>query len=514
MMILPTEKGIDWKRPPLVLFSLVLINILVFAFYQSDDERLLQSAVEIYQSEGLPTIERSAYEAYNATLDVDKRVELDDQWLVWHIITDQDFTLFLEENYRAHIRPEIRNKWRLARQQVEDNIARLSYNAYGLEPFDISLVTVLTYQFLHSDISHLLGNMVFLLLTGFAVEAALGQLRFVTYYLVSGIGAGLLFSFVQVLTEGGSAGLIGASGAVSGVMAMYVSLFKFRKIEFFYWFFIFTGYFRAAAVIILPAYILKEVYMLLMYEGSNVAYVAHIGGFIVGGALVLATQLIRHKAIDTKYLESTEEPVDPYRQAMHKLYLLIGACEFRQAWKSLTEIEKQFPRKKELIDIKYNLLRALNRDKAELYLMQLLGRNITTPHISRAQASSWQALDPKQKDEISFENRAALINNLLGVDLPHIAEKVFSGLKSSYRDYQSSLINEGQGNIEGEINARQNKHNENKNLQDKDQLAMSARKIALYYQQLGRDEISENYNSLAKEIMLNSSDTTKSAGVN
>jgi len=58
------------------------------------------------------------------------------------------------------------------------------------------------------------------------------------------------------------------------------------------------------------------------------------------------------------------------------------------------------------------------------------------------------------------------------------------------------------------------KHNENKNLQDKDQLAMSARKIALYYQQLGRDEISENYNSLAKEIMLNSSDTTKSAGVN
>jgi len=189
--------------------------------------------------------------------------------------------------------------------------------------------------------------------------------------------------------------------------------------------------------------------MLLMYEGSNVAYVAHIGGFIVGGALVLATQLIRHKAIDTKYLESTEEPVDPYRQAMHKLYLLIGACEFRQAWKSLTEIEKKFPRKKELIDIKYNLLRALNRDKAELYVMQLLGRNITTPHISRAQASSWQALDPKQKDEISFENRAALINNLLGVDLPHIAEKVFSGLKSSYRDYQSSLINEGQGNIEG-----------------------------------------------------------------
>lgn len=495
MIILPTEKVIDWKHPPLALFLLVLINILIFAFYQSDDDRLLRDAVEIYQSNELLAMEGDAHQAYSATLEPNERVRPDDPSLIWYIVTDQNFSVFLEENYRVYIEPENRAEWRLAREQFEDTIDRLSHNALGLKADDISVVTVLSYQFLHGDIVHLLGNMVFLLLTGFAVEAALGHLRFIAYYLISGIGAGLLFAFAQVVTGGGNVSLIGASGAVSGVMAMYVSLFKFRKIEFFYWFFIFTGYFRAAAVIILPAYILKEIYMLLMYDGSNVAYIAHIGGFIVGGALVLTTQLIRHKAIDSQYLDAAEVPIDPYRKDLNRLYLLIANCEFKQAWISLQTIKKQHPDKLELLDIKFNLLVALDREKASDYLMWLLGGKVSTAHISRAQANRWQKMSAEEKAALSFVKQAGLINNSLSIDLPNIAEKVFAEIESNFHHNQP---------------LEQNTKDQGKRRNEREEVAVLSRKIALYYQQIGRADIAEKYDKLAKEIMLKSMDLTDS----
>ena len=88
-------------------------------------------------------------------------------------------------------------------------------------------LTLLTYAFLHGDIWHLLGNMVFLWVFADNVEDALGHLRFLLFYCLSAIGAG----YVHVLaTPASDAPVIGASGAVAGVVAGYVLLHPFAKV--------------------------------------------------------------------------------------------------------------------------------------------------------------------------------------------------------------------------------------------------------------------------------------------
>ena len=130
--------------------------------------------------------------------------------------------------------------------------------------------------------------MFFLVICGFAVEAAIGHLRFLLFYLFSGVVAGVSHAAMDLDS---SSVLIGASGSVSAVMAMYLGVFRFKKIEFFYWFFIFVGYFRAPALLILPFYIGKELVQFYTEAGSNVAFMAHAGGFVAG--LVLALPIWR-----------------------------------------------------------------------------------------------------------------------------------------------------------------------------------------------------------------------------
>lgn len=151
---------------------------------------------------------------------------------------------------------------------------------------------------------HLLGNLFFLIICGFAVEAAIGHMRFLLYYLVSGVVGGLLFAMMDMTS---TQPLVGASGAISGVMAMYLGVFRFKKIEFFYWFFVFVGYFRAPALLILPFYIGKELYSFFNETGSNVAFMAHTGGFIAGGVLMALTYFIKPDVFNDEYIEEDQD---------------------------------------------------------------------------------------------------------------------------------------------------------------------------------------------------------------
>lgn len=472
MVIVPVEKRIDWKRPPIVLIFLVLVNVLVFAFYQGNDTLLLEEAVEIYTDEGLLKVELPAYRAYVGQTNPDFKVDPRDPSLVFYIVSDPGFDEYLESNYHSHISPDQRIDWQSARTRVTEVRNKLSYLSLGLVPTDVSVVTLFTHQFLHGDILHLLGNLVFLVLTGFAVEAALGHLSFLVYYLVAGLGSALLFTLVNSLTGGSSTSLVGASGAISGVMAMYVVLFQSRKIEFFYWFFIFTGYFRAVAIIMLPAYVLKELFMLYANEGSNVAYTAHIGGFIAGAALVLATKSMQKNTIDDAYLDGREQAVDPYREYLHKLCQEIGRGEFQTAWKRLGELKKTYKGKPELIDIEYNLINALDFKKANDFLMSRLGRRGNTRRIIEAQLESWRKTKDEDRALLSFSQKSALLSGALNADLAHIAEEIFSLLKTDKTHVAD--------------------------------VAVLARKLAMHYQEQGRSEKFHKYNLQAQDLIRNS----------
>lgn len=173
---------------------------------------------------------------------------------------------------------------------------------YGFIPADHRPLSFLTHMFMHGGLGHLIGNMVFLFLIGFALETALGSLLYLASYLLTGLCAVLLF---WALNADSSIPLVGASGCVAGLMGLYSALFGLRKIRFFYSLLFYFGYASAPAIILLPAWVFNEIYQLYSGEESHVAYVAHIGGLLGGGLLGLVVKRFEGK-VDTRYLDESE----------------------------------------------------------------------------------------------------------------------------------------------------------------------------------------------------------------
>ena len=145
---------------------------------------------------------------------------------------------------------------------------------------------LLTSMFLHGSWMHLLGNMWFLWLFGNNVEDSMGRLRFVVFYLVSGLAAAL----GQVVTNPNSAiPMVGASGAISGVMGGYLVLYPHVRV----FTLLLLGFFLTSVA--LPAWVMLGYWFLIQFvsgltafggEGGGVAFWAHVGGFVAGVVLV------------------------------------------------------------------------------------------------------------------------------------------------------------------------------------------------------------------------------------
>jgi membrane associated rhomboid family serine protease len=142
--------------------------------------------------------------------------------------------------------------------------------------------TYLTYAFLHADWLHLLGNMAFLWVFGDNIEDALGHVRYVAFYAASAAGA----AFIYGLSDPAATGpLIGASGAVAGIVGAYLVLHPRVKL----WVLALGRIpIRLPAMWVLGAWAVFQVFnVLVAMEGEQIAWWAHIGGFAVGVALVI-----------------------------------------------------------------------------------------------------------------------------------------------------------------------------------------------------------------------------------
>jgi pentatricopeptide repeat protein len=172
---------------------------------------------------------------------------------------------------------------------------------FGFIPGQYHILTVFTSMFLHGDIFHLVGNMLYLWIYGDNVEAKFGKVRFLLFYLASGVVAhGLQTSFSTNLQIPN----IGASGAIAGVLGAYLVLFPRAKIIFWYFFLIYfrfySGKFRIPAWLVLGFWFAQQ--LIFGYFGlsktaaleGGVAFFAHIGGFLCGlGVMLLFRQLYR-----------------------------------------------------------------------------------------------------------------------------------------------------------------------------------------------------------------------------
>lgn len=141
-------------------------------------------------------------------------------------------------------------------------------------------LTLLTAVFLHGGILHLAGNMLYLWIFGNNVEVRLGPVRFVVFYLLGGV----LASLAHVLVDPGSQlPMIGASGAIAAVLGAYFLLYPRAKVVVLVWFFFLVQLIKVPAVLVLGVWFLFQV---LGSGGPGVAWMAHIGGFVVGLALI------------------------------------------------------------------------------------------------------------------------------------------------------------------------------------------------------------------------------------
>ncbi|HYV24323.1 MAG TPA: rhomboid family intramembrane serine protease [Pyrinomonadaceae bacterium] len=239
-MLFPiADDNANRRTTPVVNYVLILINIFVFVFLQ-----------------GLGSNDRFTY-AYST--------------VPGEIITGRDIVT----------RPvEVQN---FTGQRME---------MPGLQPTPIPVwLTLMTSMFMHGGIAHIFGNMLFLFIFGDNIEDRLGHLRYLLYYLVCGIIAGLSHVFATAALAADASSLLvpslGASGAISGVLGGYILLYPTNRVV------VLLGWFATP----MPAFLaigLWFVFQLISGLGvlgsgsqaGGVAYAAHIGGFIAGLILI------------------------------------------------------------------------------------------------------------------------------------------------------------------------------------------------------------------------------------
>lgn len=181
-----------------------------------------------------------------------------------------------------------------------------------------TFLTLFTHMFMHGGFMHLLGNIWFLWLFGDNIEDRMGSFRFIIFYLVAGVVAALSHGLTGTSSV---IPMIGASGAISGVIGAYIVLFPYARIHtlFFFFFFFFTTI-RIPAFIFLGLWFLGQVFYgfsSLGVEGAGVAFFAHIGGFIAGVIMVnlfARRQIIQVLGRDGKFRfeEIDDYPDDSY----------------------------------------------------------------------------------------------------------------------------------------------------------------------------------------------------------
>jgi membrane associated rhomboid family serine protease len=154
----------------------------------------------------------------------------------------------------------------------------------GQSPFPI-VASLFTSMFLHGGLLHVAGNMLYLWIFGNNIEDVMGHVRFVFFYLICGVAAVYSHALIDSASQ---VPMIGASGAVSGVLGAYLILFPHAKVLTLVPIFFFIQIIRIPAVIVLGLWIVVQFVNGFFGVGQigGVAWFAHIGGFLAGMLLI------------------------------------------------------------------------------------------------------------------------------------------------------------------------------------------------------------------------------------
>lgn len=167
------------------------------------------------------------------------------------------------------------------------------FGGFYLDPQRATVLQHVTYQFFHASWMHLLGNMLFLFVFGNSVEDRLGHVGYALFYLAGGVTAGIGHALVSLHP------VLGASGAVAAVTGAYLVFFPLTNVTIVYWFVIF-GAFEVSSMLLILFRIAQD-FVFQFAEVGNVAYTAHLAGYVFGFAVamgLLAGRLLAREPYD------------------------------------------------------------------------------------------------------------------------------------------------------------------------------------------------------------------------
>ncbi|MBN1576721.1 MAG: rhomboid family intramembrane serine protease [Chitinispirillaceae bacterium] len=266
MFIIPFSTDVHDGRIRLAALEIIGLCLIVHIFVTVDNKRVERDIVKATQLWERERAEKMAADStgVNAILEMEKMIE--------------NYTnKRIPESYK-----ELQNRIKEVRK------TSLIYRL-GLVLSDFKLHALFTSMFTHAGWMHLIGNMFFFYVCGVAMEQYWGYWRFLIIYLGCGLAAHAAFAGMSFATNTFSSGipLVGASGAIAGMMGAFV-LTHFRvNVKLFYFIGFRGGVFELPAYAYLGFWFLEQIFYALMdtNHSSGVAYTAHIGGFVAGGVL-------------------------------------------------------------------------------------------------------------------------------------------------------------------------------------------------------------------------------------
>lgn len=326
-MIFPIGSDISVRRIPYVTVTLIGLCVLAFLFLVLPSTRLEHEAAELYNK----AMQIASKYYHTQKVYADKVIEDGDKFLEAFEngeVIDKD-----EYDYQQYMS---------YKEQAEELIQQHANFKFGFIPDKFSILGLIGHMFMHGGFWHLLGNMWFLWLVGVNLEDRWGRYYYLSFYMVSGIVAAIGFG---LYTQTKGIPLVGASGAIAGLMGAFMVRFYNAKIKFFYFFLLFFrpiwGTFKLTAWFAAGLWFLWQVAQNALYAGvSNVAFMAHIIGFIFGAGVAI---LLKVTGIEKKFLDKVvakEKAKDSANPLVGEADDAIEAGEFRKAEeKLLTALE-------------------------------------------------------------------------------------------------------------------------------------------------------------------------------
>ncbi len=326
----------------IILLSVVLAGI--YFSFQLNDQVNQKKATQYYFQSKLYQLELPAYIDYlskksDENLLKNKTSKLE---LYWLSRGDKEFQQLLSDSKIIATKHPFYWEWYTRHREYQYFLTLDTTNIYGFKSAEPSISDALSSLLLHGGLFHLLGNLFFLFFIGRYVEAYIGGVATLLCFFILGMGSVEIYYLLSFPTL---YPLVGASGAIAGLMGLFTILYQDKKLSFFINVFFFSGIFRFNAMILLPIWVGGECLQNLWLNTEEVAYTAHIGGLFLG---VIAGIIAKRFFVDKHEQQDKPSYLDfkkHYTQAM----LFLVNLDYPEAKKILFSLLQDFPEERAVL---------------------------------------------------------------------------------------------------------------------------------------------------------------------